>query len=181
MMTPTARRTYAPRGETPIKKCWSNHGRISVISAVTVSPRRNRLGLYFMLLPDNTGAKVEDTIAFLRLLRRHLGSKLTICWDRGRIHDHSLAVRTWLSKHKGIRTERFPPYAPDLNPDEYVWSYAKYAKLCNYAAPSLSELRERIDGELSSLAKNKALLQSFIEHAKLDGDKSNLLYKSRNQ
>ena len=168
MLTPTARRTYAPRGETPVQKCWSNHGRISVISAITISPRRHRLGLYFMLLPDNAGAKVEDTIAFLRLLRRHLGSKLTICWDRGRIHDHSLAVRQWLAKRKGMRSERFPPYAPELNPDEYVWSYAKYAKLCNYAAPSLKELRERINNELEHLAKDKAILNSFIQHARAD-------------
>jgi transposase len=149
---------------------------------VTVSPQRNRIGLYFVLLPDKTGAKAGDAIAFLHLLRRHLGNKLTIYWDRGRIHDHSLVVRQWLAKQKDIRTERFPPYAPELNPDEYVWSYAKYAKLwCNYAAPSLAELRERISGELTHLAKNKALPQSFIGHINLTKNKRNLFYESRNQ
>lgn len=181
MLTPTARRTYAPRGETPVQRCWSNHGRISVISAITISPRRNRLGLYFMILPDNTGAKAADMITFLRLLRHHLGSKLSICWDRGRIHDYSLAVRKWLTKQKGIRSERFPPYAPELNPDEYVWSYAKYARLCNYAAPNMTELRKRIDEELKHLAKNSDLLQSFIDHAKLRRKNNKSLCKYRNQ
>jgi transposase len=134
-----------------------------------------------MLLPDNTGAKAADMISFLRLLRRHLGGALTICWDRGRIHDHSLAVRQWLAKQGRMRAERFPPYAPELNPDEYVWSYAKYAKLCNYAAPSMAELRERIGDELEHLKKNKTLLQGFIEHAKLNRGNKRSLCKSRNQ
>ncbi len=167
MLTPTARRTYAPRGETPIQKCWGRHGRISVISAVTVSPQRQRLGFYFTLLPDNTGAKAADTIAFLKHLRRQLRHPMTICWDRGRIHDHSREVRDWLSKQRRIVTQRLPAYAPELNPDEYVWAHTKYARLCNYAAPGLDELRREVGKELESLQKDKGLLRSFIEHAKL--------------
>ncbi len=167
MLTPTARRTYAPRGETPIQKCWARHGRISVISAVTVSPKRQRLGFYFTLLPDNTGAKAADTIAFLSHLRRQLRRPMTICWDRGRIHDHSREVRKWLSKKRRIVTERLPAYAPELNPDEYVWAHTKYARLCNYAAPGLDELRREVGKELEALQKDKDLLRSFIEHSKL--------------
>lgn len=167
MLTPTARRTYAPRGEAPVQKCWAHYDRVSVISAVTVSPERQRLGIFFTLLPDNTGAKAADIITFLRHLRRQLRAPLTICWDRGRIHDHSREVRDWLVKQHRIVTERFPPYAPELNPDEYVWSHTKYARLCNYAAPGLYELRQEIGRELEALRQDKTLLRSFIEHSKL--------------
>jgi hypothetical protein len=51
MLTPTVCRTLAPRGETPALKSWDRHDRISAISAITVSPARRRLGLYFRLLP----------------------------------------------------------------------------------------------------------------------------------
>lgn len=167
LLTPTVQRTYAPRGETPIQKCWSNHGRISVISAITLSPRSHRPSLYFKLLPDNAGAKAEDTVDFLNLLRRHLGPSLIICWDRGRIHDKSLLVRQWLAKHRRIRTEHFPAYAPDVNPDEFVWAHTKYERLCNYAAPTLYDLRERIANELKQLSKTRKILNACIEHAKL--------------
>ena len=44
MLTPTVRRTLAPRGETPILKTWDRHDRISAISAVTISPKQQALG-----------------------------------------------------------------------------------------------------------------------------------------
>jgi hypothetical protein len=59
------RRTYAPRGQTPIVEAWYRKGRISAISAVTVSPVRRRPHLSFRLLPDNTNAHGEDTVGFL--------------------------------------------------------------------------------------------------------------------
>jgi hypothetical protein len=40
MLTPTVRRTLAPRGKTPILRSWDRHDRISALSAVTVSPKR---------------------------------------------------------------------------------------------------------------------------------------------
>ncbi len=59
------RRTYAPRGKTPLVEAWHRKGRVSAISAVTVSPIRRRPTLYFRLLADDTNAHGEDTAAFL--------------------------------------------------------------------------------------------------------------------
>jgi transposase len=53
MLTPTVRRTWAPRGQTPVLSCWDRRDRLSVISCITVSPRKARLNLYFEILPDN--------------------------------------------------------------------------------------------------------------------------------
>jgi hypothetical protein len=83
MLTPTVRRTFAPRGETPILKSWDRHDRISAISAITVSPTRRRLGLVFRLLPDDTNVRGDDTVEFLRELRRRLPVPMTILWDKG--------------------------------------------------------------------------------------------------
>ncbi len=55
----------------------------------------------------------------------------------------------------------------NLHPDEYVWAHTKYARLCNYAAPGLDELRREVGKELEALQKDKDLLRSFIEHSKL--------------
>ena len=128
------------------------------------------MGLYFRLLPENAGAKAEDTVSFLKQIRRSLRGPLTICWDRSRIHDTSLKVREWLAKHPEVKTEKFPGYAPELNPDEYVWSHSKYAELCNYAAPNLLELGRKVSKTLQNLRKRSDLLQGFIDHAHLNWD-----------
>jgi transposase len=74
MLTPSVRRTWAPRGATPILDCWDRRDRISAISCITVSPRQRRLNLYFDLLPDNTNVHAEDIVAYLRQLKAHLAA-----------------------------------------------------------------------------------------------------------
>src|SRR5262249_49248161 len=56
MLNPTVRRTWAPRGQTPILRAWDRRDRISAISSISVSPRNRTLCLHFELLPDNANA-----------------------------------------------------------------------------------------------------------------------------
>src|SRR5260370_34040802 len=65
MLTPTVRRTGAPRGSKPILDCWDRRDRISAISGLTVSPRSRRPNLIFDLLPDNTNITARDAVDFL--------------------------------------------------------------------------------------------------------------------
>jgi len=53
MLQPVVRRTWAPKGKTPIHYSWDRYDRLSVISAITVSPKRQRLGLYFDIRDHN--------------------------------------------------------------------------------------------------------------------------------
>jgi transposase len=167
MLTPTVRRTLAPRGKTPILKSWDRHDRISAISAVTVSPKRRRLGLYFRLLPDDANAHGEDTVAFLEQLRRHIRGPMTILWDRGNIHDRSKVVRAYLAKHPEIVTEKFPGYAPETNPDEMVWQHTKHGRLANFTPEDTAELRATVEEELTRLHGNSERLSAFIRHARV--------------
>ena len=167
MLTPTVRRTFAPRGQTPIIKSWDRHDRISAISAVTVSPKRRRLGLYFRLLPDDANAHGEDTVGFLKQLRRHIPGPMTILWDRANIHDRSKVVRAYLAGHPEIVTEKFPSYAPETNPDEMVWQHTKHARLSNFTPDDVAELRATVLAELERLHGRPDLLAAFIRHAKV--------------
>jgi transposase len=164
-LTPTVRRTYAPRGKTPIQEAWHRDGRISAIGAVTASPVRRRSGLVFRLLPDNTNAHGEDTVSFLARLRNRLRGPMTILWDQSKIHQRSSVVKTYLGKHPEIETEDFPGYAPDANPDEGVWGWTKYHRLPNYAPEDTREPRSRLWDEWSALRQRPDLLASFIRHA----------------
>jgi hypothetical protein len=132
MLTPTVRRTLAPRGKTPIIKSWDRHDRISAISAVTVSPMRRRVGLYLRLLPDDANAHREDTMAFLRPLRWHIPGPMTGLWDRRKIHDRAKVDRAYLAEHPEVVTEKLPGYAPETNPDEMVWQHTKHGRLANF-------------------------------------------------
>ena len=49
-MVPNVVRTWAPRGQTPIHRHrQGRRDKISVISGISVSPKRRRLGLYYLL------------------------------------------------------------------------------------------------------------------------------------
>jgi transposase len=165
MLMPLRRRTVAPRGVTPVLPAWDRRDRLSAISAVTLSPRRKRRNFYFRLLPENRNVKAENVVEFLRQLRRHLRGPLTIVWDRSNTHDRARAVRAYLARHSEIRTERFPGYAPELNPDEQVWSYVKHGRLANFVAADSTELRRRVGEELRRLKRRPDLLASFVRHA----------------
>jgi hypothetical protein len=52
-LTPTVRRTLAPRGQRPVLDAWDRRDRWSAISCVTLSPVAGRPGLYFDLLDHN--------------------------------------------------------------------------------------------------------------------------------
>ena len=167
MLTPTVRRSLAPRGKTPIVKSWDRHDRISAISAIVVGPSRRRVGLYFRLLPDDADVHGEDTVAFLRELRRQLPVPMTVLWDRGNVHDRSKVVRAFLAEHPAVETEPFPSYAPEANPDEGVWGYTKYGRLANFAPEDTDQLRAALVAELERLHRSPKLLASFIRHARV--------------
>lgn len=167
LLAPLVRRTLAPRGKTPILDCSEKHDRISVISAITLSPLALRVGLHFMLLGDNKNFHGEEVVLFLRQLKAEVAGPWTIVWDRSKIHSRSRVVRAWLGKRPEVVVEDFPAYAPDANPDESVWCWTKYGRLCNVAPVDVAELREDIWDALTALEHQPQLLKSFIVHARL--------------
>jgi transposase len=165
MLTPTVRRTWAPQGQTPLLSCWDRRDRLSAISCITVSPRRARLNFYFQLLSDN--ATADDIVAFLRQLRQQLAGPFTVIWDGSPSHSRARLVRAYLANHPEIVAETLPGYAPELNPDEGVWSWTKYGRLANLAASNTHELRQHIEENFAVLRDNHHLLNSFIQEADL--------------
>lgn len=165
-LTPTVRRTWAPKGQTPILDAWDRRDRISAISSITVSPTNRRLNLYFDLLADNRNVRAEDIVEYLRQLRATLRAPLTILWDGSRAH-RARAVSEFLAEHPDVLTERLPAYAPELNPDELVWAWTKYGRLGNLAAANTDWLRDYLITELAYVRRHPELLASFIETTNL--------------
>jgi transposase len=166
-LTPSVRRTFAPRGQTPLLECWDRRDRISAISCITLSPREGRPGLYFELLPVNRTVHAEEVVAFLKDLRRQLRGPFTVVWDRHVIHSKSRLVKAFLAENPDIVVEDFPGYVPDLNPDEWVWGWTKYGRLSNLAAWDAEELWDHIVMALIDLKFQPRMLNAFIEEAGL--------------
>lgn len=163
MLTPTVRRTWAPRGNTPLLVHRYSHDKISAISTVTVSPRRQRLGLYCHF--HFTNISELEVVAFLRLLLRHLSGHIVLLWDGGSIH-RGAAVQQLLARHPRLHVERFPAYAPELNPDEQVWNHFK-ATLANGCPMTLDELVDDLSGVARRARHSPALLRGFIRESDL--------------
>lgn len=166
-LTPSVRRTFAPRGQTPVLECWDRRDRISAISCITLSPVAGRPGLYFELLPVNRTVHAEEVVAFLKELRRQLRGPFTVVWDRHVIHSKSRLVKAFLAENPDIVVEDFPGYVPDLNPDEWVWGWTKYGRLSNLAAWDTQELWDHIVMALIDLKFQPRMLNAFIEEAGL--------------
>ncbi len=55
-----------------------------------------------------------------------------------------------------------PPYAPDLNPDEFVWGYAKTNGVSKKPLHQNESLRERVESDLEAIKGNRSLIRSFF-------------------
>jgi len=167
MLAPLVRRTWAPRGQTPVIEIADPHGCISTIGALTISPVRSRFGFYFHLLPDNANFRGNSIVAFIDSVRRRIGRPLMVIWDQIPIHQ-SFSVERYLSQHEDVLVELFPPYAPELNAVDYVWAYVKYGRLTNYCPDNLDQLRRKVTSELSRIKIRPDLLRSFFHATGLE-------------
>lgn len=126
MLGPLVRRTWAPRGKTPVIRVTTPHERISGIGAMTIRRSPLHFGFHFHLLPDNLNFEGHSTAAFLSHLRQRLRGPITLIWDQISIHS-AAPVKEFLSMNPSMEVVELPPYAPELNPVDYVWSYVKHA------------------------------------------------------
>ena len=139
------------------------HDRISVISGVSVSPRQQRLGLYYQLHPHNI--RQAEAVAFLQHLLQHLRGPVIVVWDNGTIHGGD-PIRALCRRHPRLRLERFPAYAPELNPDEGVWAHAKRT-LANGRPDTQATLHAHLAATLNELRYAPRRLRGCITHSGL--------------
>jgi putative transposase len=166
MLNPLVRRTLAPKGKTPkLIVSGQRRQKVSVISALTLSPRRNRFGLYFRTIPNGSfnGASVAD---FLRQLLRHIRGRVILIWDRWSAHRCSV-VKTVVADHPRLELQYLPAYAPELNPVEYLWSHLKWSELCNFVPKDADDLDRATWQSLQKTTQHQSLLLGFWRGAKL--------------
>jgi transposase len=134
-LLPVAVRTWAPRGQPPILRVTLTHDHLAAISAITLDGR-----LFLQIREQNYDSAA--VVGFLRVLLRKIPGKLLVIWDGSPIHKGQ-PIKDFLKRGaaKRLQLERLPGYAPDLNPDEGIWSYLKRVELGNVCCSDLSNLR----------------------------------------
>ena len=74
-------------------------------------------------------------------------------------------VKDYVAKLDGKLTVHYlPSYAPDLNPDEFVWSHAKRTGNARWPLQKGERLADRITAQLTEMAHCPALIRSFFRH-----------------
>jgi hypothetical protein len=169
MMAPTVRRTLAPRGKTPVLRITDPHGKISVIGAMALRQEPVEFSFYFHLLADNANFRGASVADFLKSLHGQLAASFTVLWDEYCIH-RAQPVRDFVDATPTIQVEGFPPYAPELNPVDHVWSYVKYGRMANYCPMNLAELRAKVTEELTLVSQQPTLLKALFSRTGLPLD-----------
>ena len=166
MITPLVRRTWAPRGQTPVLyQRGRSRQKVSVIAALGIPPGRDRVQCCVRLAPD-ASIDALGVRAFLGHLTRLIRTPITIIWDRRNTHRAQI-IQRGRAAHPRVRVERWPPYAPELNPVELVWGHTQRNPLANDAPPDLDALVQTTRRRTRRLARNQPVLRALLRHCGL--------------
>jgi transposase len=164
---PVVRRTWAPRGETPVLTHVGGHWkRLSIAGALAFRWDGRRSRFYFQTRPGTY--KDVGLIGFLRQLKRHFrGRRIILIWD-GLAGHKSALMRGYLAcQREWLTVEPLPGYAPELNPVEQVWGNLKGRELANVCAGDLQALHAPLRAGCRRLCQNSTLPFNFLRHAGL--------------
>lgn len=165
---PVVRRTWAPRGQTPILRHTGGHWkRLSVAGALAFRWDGCAVRFFFQTLAGT----YTDTrlVTFLRALKRHFRrQRVLLIWDGLGAHK-SQRMKAYLARQRTwLTVERLPAYAPELNPIEQVWGNVKTRELANVCAPELGGLRRPLHRGLGRVRRDPELAAGFLCHAGLE-------------
>ena len=161
---PSVRRTWAPRGKTPVIVSSGSWSVRTVVGVITCTPYGNDPKLYIRIFPRSLHK--EETVRFLKELRWHERGKILLVWDRLAAHRAKI-VREYLAAHPWITAEHFPSYAPELNPVEYVWATAKNHDLAHVYPEGLEQLDSHIRRMKRRLQRRTDILRGFLKKSSL--------------
>lgn len=150
----------------PVLTGFGRHrDKVSTIAAITVAPRRRRMGLYWRTDPDRY-IDAGGVVAFLGELLGRLRGRVIVVWDGGSNHKGPL-IRALVARYPRLHLERLPAYAPDYNPVEMLWSYLKRGRLANFVPRHVRHLDRVVAGEMEEARVRPGLLKALWAGSKL--------------
>jgi hypothetical protein len=173
-LRPPKARTWAPRGQTPvIPVSGKGSGRISVAGLFCVHPSERTHLLYRIKIHrkrkgERNSFAETDYAALLDAAHQYLKAPIVVIWDNLNTHI-SAAMRQLITARNWLHVVQLPPYAPDLNPTESVWSHVKRS-LGNLAVTGVDHLAAIVRNRLKRIQYRPELLNGFLAHTGLTLD-----------
>lgn len=113
-----------------------------------------------------TGVTEADYARLLDAAHQPLGGPLVVMGDNLNTHV-SEAMADLITAQDWLTIYRLPPYPPDRNPVEPVWSHLKRS-LANLANPNLSQRTGLVKTRLKRMQYQPGLLGGFLASTRLD-------------
>ncbi|AGW90425.1 hypothetical protein N234_35275 [Ralstonia pickettii DTP0602] len=149
-------KTWALKGQSPVIERPGQRQSISAASAVNA-----RGGFWFATYKGALTA--ELFIELLRKMMRGRRKPVHLVIDGLPAHKKA-SVREYVESTGGRLTLHFlPGYAPDLNPDELVWSHLKRTGVARNPLRTGEKLEIRVEQQLRGLQKKRTLIRSFFD------------------
>ena len=148
-------------------------GRVSIAGLVAARPGSRTRLLYRIRV--HRGRKGErrsmserDYIGLIDAAHHQLKAPIILIWDRLNTH-RSKTMTAMIDARDWLTVVLLPPYAPDLNPAEGVWSHLKRS-LANLAAITVDRLEALVRTRLKRLQYSPAVLDGFVAETGLTLD-----------
>ena len=104
----------------------------------------------------------ESFVAFLGNFMKRQRDKVFLVVDGHPAHKAN-KVKDYIKKMEGrLELHFLPPYAPDLNPDEFVWSHMKNNGVSKKPLKKNESMRERVEADLLTIKNDRNLVRSFF-------------------
>ncbi len=148
-------KTWGVRGQTPVVYRPGQRQSFSAASAVNANGA-------FWFCTYSGALKAALFVTLLRQLMRGRRKPVHLVLDSLPAHK-TARVRDYVASTNGRLSLHFlPGYAPDLNPDEWVWSHVKRTGAARRTLRAGETLREKIEEQLTQLKRMPHLVRSFF-------------------
>ena len=149
-------RTWGVKGQTPVIERPGQRQSISAASAVTANG-----GFWYCTYEG--GLSAELFVSLLRRMMRNRVRPVHLVADGLPAHKTAL-VKAHVSSTEGRLTLHIlPGYAPDLNPDEWVWSHMKRTGMAGTPLRRGEKLKDKIEAQLAKIKRMPQLIRSFFQ------------------
>jgi len=149
-------KTWAKKGETPVVERPGQRQSISAASAV------NARGAFWYRTYEG-GLTARLFVKLLKKTMRGHTQPVHLAVDGLPAHKTKL-VKEYVASTSGMLTLHFlPGYAPELNPDELVWSYIKCTGVARSPLRRGEKLKHKIEAQLAKIKRLPQLVRSFFQ------------------
>jgi transposase len=154
------RRTWSPRGQTPIVHAHLSWERLNAIGALICNGAGNGADLHLAFQEETV--KEEAIIGFLSALHGCFPGRIVLVWDHLQAHKSDKVAAYLVANRDWLQVEWFPSYASELNPMEYFWSVAKGEPTANTEPDTLDEIERSVRQLGDRAAGDQELLYGFL-------------------